>query len=643
MNLLTQTLALARIELCFFTRYPRMLLAAAVVMVIPALYLVIYLASVWDPGAHTGELRVALVNLDRGASLQGHSINLGQEIVAALRAERRFGYLEMPDAEAALARVRNGQLAFALILPADFSAASLPGSQPGAGQPLIHASEGNNYQGALLARHFAETLGHKINEELNAQRWQRVIATAQEAHLRFSEFRQHMESLREGARRLSQGAGQTASGAQDLAFGGSRLNAGVEQLTSGVKQLGSGLKTMDAALPPSTELQRLASGAERLASSHEEFGNGLFALQRGASQLNSGLLAFKDEFEESLFIPTSVSQGVAQLAGGLSRVDHGLTAATEAEQRLADGALQLRSGVDALTQGMQQVGSGIQTMVRVLPQDQQLDELSSGAGQLSHGVQRVSGASRQVAGGAQRLAVGIEQLASALPASLPWPAGNPLGLARSVEPRVERVAPVANSGSSFAPNVLAAALWLGAGIAAFLLHARVLPQEAQAFSRPARLAGKLALPAGVVLAQALVAGMALHSLLRVDIQQPAAFALTLALAAMCFLLIVFALTLAFGDAGKAIAMLLLAVQLSCSGGVLPVELNGGLFASISPWLPVTWTVRALKASLFGAYAGAWQAPVLQLALCSLLCAVLASRFARWRFTCPSAVRPAVDI
>jgi len=38
----------------------------AVVVCIPALYVLIYLSSLWDPNAHTQSLRVGLVNLDKG-------------------------------------------------------------------------------------------------------------------------------------------------------------------------------------------------------------------------------------------------------------------------------------------------------------------------------------------------------------------------------------------------------------------------------------------------------------------------------------------------------------------------------------------------------------------------------------------------
>jgi putative membrane protein len=241
------------------------------------------------------------------------------------------------------------------------------------------------------------------------------------------------------------------------------------------------------------------------------------------------------------------------------------------------------------------------------------------------------------------LAVGIDQLQAALPANISRPDGSPEGLAHSVDPIVERVAPVKNNGSGFAPNFIPMALWLGAGIAIFLLHVRVPPLEAAEFSPPMQLLGKVFLPSCLVLAQALMVALVAVVLLRIGIQNPAAFALTLGVASVSFLLITFALTRAFGDAGKALGMVLLAVQLSSSSGVMPVELSGRLFVDISPWLPLTWVVKALKASMFGAYDGAWQIPLLYVSLFGAAAFVMACTIGKWRFASSTNTQPAIDL
>jgi putative membrane protein len=130
--------------------------------------------------------------------------------------------------------------------------------------------------------------------------------------------------------------------------------------------------------------------------------------------------------------------------------------------------------------------------------------------------------------------------------------------------------------------------------------------------------------------------------LQIHVTQTGLFTLTLALSSATFLCIVFALTRLMGDAGKAASMIFLAVQLSSSGGILPVELSGTLFSEISPWLPLTWVVRAMKICMFGAYGNDWQHPMAVIAVTCLIALLSACWIGRWRYLRPSAMRPAVD-
>ena len=70
-------LAIFRSELTLFQRFPKLKISAIGVMVIPALYALIYLASVRDPGAHTSELKAAIVNLDQGLNYRNQPVNYG--------------------------------------------------------------------------------------------------------------------------------------------------------------------------------------------------------------------------------------------------------------------------------------------------------------------------------------------------------------------------------------------------------------------------------------------------------------------------------------------------------------------------------------------------------------------------------------
>jgi putative membrane protein len=642
LNPLLQAFRVARIEAEFIVRFRKFAFAALVVACIPALYAVIYLSSVWDPAANTQSLAVALVNLDKGVAFHDHEFNIGNEVSAKLKSKKMFGFQDFADEAQARRAVRQGKIAFALVIPADFSSNAVPGARTGGGKLVVYTSEGNNYQGAHMARRFATDLGTAVNSSLNEQRWALVLSTAAGSEHSLEQLRDGAKQLRLGAKELSDGATLTANGARTLNGGMARLNDGVDQVVDGMHQLGTGLRTMDAARPSNADLARLKNGAEALATGHGELEKGFVELKNGTKRLKEGVLEFRNDTADSLLVPSRVTDGLDQVSDGVAQLDAGLHTAADAQGKLSDGATRVSGGVTALTQGMQAMGNGIHTMLTKLPEERKLNSLGEGSSELLTGSTALVDGTDKVKAGALRLHDGIELLANSLPSAMNALEGSAEGLANSVQPQIEVDAPVQNQGAGFAPNVLPAALWLGAGIIAFLFNVRVMPRMAQDYQPLAQFFGKLLVPATVVLMQALLVLVAVMFLLHIPILHPGAFVLTLAISSLTFLSIVFALTRALGDAGKALAMLFLAVQLSSSGGVLPVELSGGFFTYISPWLPMTWVVQAIKASMFGAYDDGWMAPLAQVAAAGLAATVMASFVGRWRYVEHTEMRPPIE-
>jgi putative membrane protein len=642
MQFLRQTWVIFRIEAQLFVHYPKLLLATLAVAVIPALYAVIYLSSVWDPAAKTGALPVAVVNLDTGMEYWEHDFNVGQEVVAKLQGRHAFGFRIFTDEEQARRSVREGQMAFALIIPKDFSANAIPGAAAGAGKLVVYTSEGNSYQSAGLARRFAQDLGHEVNESLNERRWALVLSDAAGSQRSIDRLNAGVHQLRVGAHELVNGAQQASKGATAVAEGSHQLDQSVGPLAAGVKELGAGLKTMDARRPRRSDLKQLNDGAKALAEGHGELGQGLVELQGGTERLADGVAQFKDEANASFLVSSEVKNRIGQLADGITRVDKGLGSAMVAQGRLADGANQLHVGVATLTEGVQALGKGIHAATMKMPADGQVDELTRGTSVLATGATSVAQGAQKLTAGVLRLEGGLDLLERSLPPSLKKIDGSAQGLATSVQPQMEVVAAVENNGSGFAPNILSGSLWLGASLAAFLIQLRALPLQAKSSSVAAKVLGKVLLPLSVVAMQVLAVCLLIRFGLEIPVVHWLALILTLGLAAATFLMIIVALTRALGDAGKALALVFLAVQLSSSGGVLPVELSGGLFAQISPWLPITWVVRAIRAAMFGAFDGGWQAPLELLAMAGLVASLMAAVVGRWRYVETSEMRPALD-
>ena len=642
MKFYRQVMFTLRIEAQFFVRFPRLILALLLVIGLPALYTAIYLASVWDPAARASALPVGLVNLDQGLTYRGQFFNAGSEVMGGLRRKHTFGFRDLDDEADARSLVRDGALAFALIIPPDFSSNAIPGQQAGAGKLVIYTSEGNNFESAMIAKDFARELGHDVNESLNERRWQLVLLKSAGSQRSVDQLHNGVQQLQRGAHELRTGLEQVSQGTQQSANASQRLASGVTQLTSGMKQLDNGIRQLDAKHPHNSDLERLRAGAEQLAAGHTELNIGLAELQNGSQRIRTGVAQFKDEAHSSLLVPNHVTEGVDTLFDGVVKLDDGLKTAFEAQSRMGEGASKISAGVTTLTTGVRAMNAGVRAMSTKLPEDATLDELDNGASALSNGLSALDKGSHKTQAGAERLEAGINLLAASLPGRVDAPEGSAEGLANSVKPQLEIDAAVANSGSALAPNIIPAALWLGAGVAAFLIHLRVLPKHAQFFSPPAQLLGKICIPVAIVLGQAAVVYLTAIWGLHMAFVSPLHCAITLAAASLTFLFIVFALTRAFGDAGKAIAMILLALQLSSSGGIMPVELSGGLFSLISPWLPLTWVVRDLKTSMFGAYSGDWLSPLQIICGTGLVALCSACWLGRWRYAQPSQVRPAID-
>lgn len=637
MKFLRQISLVLHFEAGIYRRYPRLILACLVVALIPALYVLLYLSSIWDPAARTNKLPVALVNYDFGMEYKQQVFNVGGDVVERLKTRNLFAYSDFVDEGQARASVRAGNSAFALIIPSDFSANAIPGIQAGGGKLVVYLSEGNSYHSAALARRFADELAEEVNESLNRQRWELVLRNISGSEDELIRLREGVNSMLGGAHELAKGARETVDGAKSLADGSERYKSHVAQLASGMKDLGEGLRAMQARWPDPSELHRLQAGAADLAAGELELGKGLGDLRSGSRSLSIKVREFQTEVRAGPLQDTPVSSGVDQLTDGLKQLDSGLGSAGRAQQRLEEGARDLSIGVASLTKGLMNAGSSLNETIKKLPEGQQLQQLVAGGEQVAGGASSMAEAARKLSAGIEVMNAGIQFLVDTLPPGVDQIGGSAEGLAHSVNPVIESVAPIQNNGSGFAPNVVAVALWLGASVAIFLMHARLMPRPASGFFRLAQVSGKILIPALIVVAQVILVLLTLY-LLGIRIADLSALLLILTLSAATFLMIVFALTRGLGDAGKAVALLLLALQVTSSGGLLPVELSGGLFVELNPWLPMTWVVRAIKASMFGAFDGLWLDAVAQLSLAFCVATALACFFGRWRYVGPSEIR-----
>ena len=99
---------------------PVALLIVLGLLILPSLYAWVNIVACWDPYGNTSGIRVAVVNLDQGVTIQGNQINAGNEIVNNLRENHSIGwqFVSKDDAEYGLTHDRYYAM---LEIPENFS------------------------------------------------------------------------------------------------------------------------------------------------------------------------------------------------------------------------------------------------------------------------------------------------------------------------------------------------------------------------------------------------------------------------------------------------------------------------------------------------------------------------------------------
>lgn len=165
---------------------------------------------------------------------------------------------------------------------------------------------------------------------------------------------------------------------------------------------------------------------------------------------------------------------------------------------------------------------------------------------------------------------------------------------------------VASFGVGMTPFYLALALWVGALLTCVLMRSnaehKYLSDDGE-FTRNQIYLGRVATFLLIGIAQATFAVGGLIFFVQIQPEHPFLLWLSAVLASSVFMLIVHALVIAFDSAGKALAVLLLIVQVSGSGGAYPLPLLPHWFQSVSPWLPATYAIDAFRSAIAGVYQG----------------------------------------
>lgn len=207
-------------------------------------------------------------------------------------------------------------------------------------------------------------------------------------------------------------------------------------------------------------------------------------------------------------------------------------------------------------------------------------------------------------------------------------------IASPVQVNTTHIYPVENYGSAMTPFYSILAIWVGGLLMCSILKTNVREDEKlKRFGPTVAYFGRYCLFALVAVLQALIICLGDLYILRIQCLHPAQFVLVGVVAALVYSLMMFTLTVSFKDVGKAIAVIIMVIQVAGSGGTFPVEVLPSFFQAVNPYLPFTFCINAMRECIAGMYANAYALDLIWLCIIyvpiSLLIGVVLRRPVIW--------------
>ncbi len=360
---------------------PTFIIVMIGISLIPALYNIIFLSSMWDPYGQVSDLPVAVVNNDKDASYNGNSMSIGKDMVSNLEQNKSLDF-HFVDEEEGKKGLENGDYYMVVTLPSDLSekAASILTDHPEQMQIDYQTSSGHSF------------IASKMSDSAMTQLKQSVSTNVTETYTKA--FFNKMVDLKDGM-------SQAASGSEKLTDGANQLVAGSQTLTTNLHSLADSSLTFSNGTEQFTKgLSSYVSGVEQLHLGLGNFNSGLVTYTGAVSQLDSGLGQLSSKSPELVGGINQLYTGVESYTGGVSRLNAGLnqfssgvSAYTNGVGSLATGANQLSNQSATLRMGVEQLSEGIQQLSSKLDasseQKDQINQLSSGLNQLNQAIQNI--------------------------------------------------------------------------------------------------------------------------------------------------------------------------------------------------------------------------------------------------------------
>lgn len=368
----------------------------------------------------------------------------------------------------------------------------------------------------------------------------------------------------------------------------------IDQNIAALSEASSNLSSMESIVP--AQYQATIKSAKELLDGSIALQKDLKGkIEQSANDIESGNAAAQSDHEEARALAAQAKKSAETLSDSFEteikpQMDELSSELSKLTSRLGQGAANLQSSIGDI--------KGTATSA-----DDDLDAATAKLGAIADKLDSSSGDLNQLGAEIEKaLALNdtekVRELLSGDPEALAAALAAPVKLERTA------VFPAENFGSQMAPLYTMLALWIGSLLLSVCIRVVVPQEDADKLCRPEHwqlFLGHFGVFALISFLQTSCMALGNMLFLGVQVNHPLLYLLCFWASGLVFSFIIYSLVATFANLGKAMAVLMLIVQVTGCNGAFPLQLLPSFIQNLSAWLPGTHTISAMRAAMFGLY------------------------------------------
>lgn len=628
--------------------------------IIPALYAWFNIMSNWDPygTSATSQMKVAVCSQDSGVEIGSLSLNVGDEVITGLKENTTIGWVFTASKDEALEGVNSGDYYAALIVPESFTtdfisflggdpknptiayyenskknaiATKITGKAKTAVQEQVNQkvistlTEVLTESGKILAENDENGVDIVVStadqlDELDSslQTYVNILNTFSLVTASASDLAESAQSLLINTQGIFDSSQDSVSNMQSSVLSGAQTADTVSSL------IGISLDSVEQDLTLlSDQMDTLTVGdsfdsirnqvdtAKTMSKSTISVLKDIFgetdqyvsAVDKSFKQLNTDLTAFNKDANvtaQSLkHLKRTIKADIKDCKNSIRKIRN--TYQYQVQPDVSRSVLRMEQALIQTGKMLNNIESSFGTIDRALESyqttlDSGTDDITATKDyivSLQSDIRKLSKSLRALSGD--------EQYNEMMDLLKNDPTRMASFMASPVSMETKAVYPIETYGSAMAPFYTVLAIWVGALILVALIHVKVAPVENLKVRPWQAFFGRYI--TFFLIGQAQTVITVLGDLFYVDIQCPHPFLFWLASAASSFVftLLIYSLTVAMGNVGEAVAVIVMVIQVAGAGGTFPIEVLPEVYQMIYKFLPFTYCMNALRECVGGLY------------------------------------------